>query len=169
MSRSKRFGVKIIPERVMQRVLSNVTVDEVTGCHISNYSVGSHEYAQIGWTGDDGIRTATTAHRAAWAAFNGQIPEGVTIDHLCKNRRCVNIAHLRALSNFENARRTAGRDWPLGECRNGHPNSRLLRSRSGKLICRDCRAMWQRRYRGKKKLARRASQGLLTQTSLFEA
>lgn len=168
MPRSSRLGVKIIPDRVTQRVLSNITVDDVTGCHVSNYSVASHGYAQIGWVGDDGILTGTTAHRAAWTAFNGQIPEGVTIDHLCKNRRCVNITHLRALSNFENARRTFGRDWPLGQCRHGHPNSRLTRIPSGKIICQDCRAAWQRRYRDRKKLARLASQGLLVQATLFD-
>lgn len=154
MPLSKRLGIKIIPERVSQRVLSNITVDETTGCHISNYSVGSHGYSQIGWHGDDGIRTATTGHRAAWTAFNGQIPEGVTIDHLCKNRRCVNIAHLRALSNFENARRTFGRDWPLGQCHQGHPNSLLHREPSGRIRCRACKAKMSLRSNERRKLKR---------------
>lgn len=139
MSPSKRLGVKVIPSRVVARILANVTVDEATGCHISNYSTASHGYAQIGWHDEaSGIRVATTAHRAAWVGANGQIPEGVTIDHLCKNRRCVNIDHLRALSNFENARRTFGRDWPLGECRNGHSNAYLFREPSGRIRCKKC-------------------------------
>jgi hypothetical protein len=63
----------------------------------------------------------TTAHRAAWVFWKGtQIAEGLTIDHTCKNRRCVNPLHLRELPNLENARRTAGRDWALGTCAHGH-------------------------------------------------
>jgi len=91
----------------------------------------------------------TTAHRAAWVAVHGQIPEGMTVDHICKVRRCVNVRHLRLLSNFENARRTNGNDWPLGECVNGHPNSEL-RKRGAKWVCGICAAEWQRRYRSRK-------------------
>lgn len=93
----------------------------------------------------------TTAHRAAWVAVNGLIPAGLTIDHTCKNRRCVNPTHLRALPNYENARRTSGRDWELGECLNGHPNSELRREPGGRLRCRECKAESQRRYRARKR------------------
>ena len=140
----------VIPERVALRAVSRFELDPQTGCHISTYSVASHGYAQIGWQGKD-YRQVVTAHRAAWVHANGQIPEGMTIDHLCKNRRCVNVEHLRLMSNFENARRTSGRDWPIGQCVNGHPNTELVR-RGGKLMCRICSGEWQRRYR-----ARRAS------------
>ena len=93
------------------------------------------------------------AHRASWVYAHGtQIPEGMTIDHQCKNRRCVNPEHLRLLTNFENARRTDGRDWPIGECVHGHPNS-MLRKRNGKWECRECSREWQRRWRAKKAAA----------------
>ena len=137
-----------IPDRVALRALRRFTVDE-SGCHVSTYSVGSHGYAQVGWQTPD-ERHMVTAHRAAWAAVYGQVPEGMTIDHTCKNRRCVNVAHLRLMSNFENARRTEGRDWPLGECVNGHPNELLVR-RGGKLMCSACSAQWQRDDRARRK------------------
>lgn len=142
--RSEDRGIRPIPERVALRALS-AAVPGPGGCHISTYSVASHGYAQIGWHDDDG-RAATTAHRAAWVAWNGQIPEGATIDHTCKVRRCVNPLHLRMLSNFENARRTSGRDWPLGQCVNGHSNKFITR-RGGKRMCSICSAEWQRAYR----------------------
>ncbi len=127
-----------IPHEVGERVLKNVVVDD-DGCWISNYSVASHGYAQVGWMDKTrGKMTGTTAHRAAWVASSGeQIPEGMTVDHTCKVRPCVNPEHLRLLSNFENARRTAGRDWPLGQCINGHDNSHLVpvRHRPGKREC----------------------------------
>lgn len=138
----------IIPERVAQRAaLSFVEVD---GCHVSTYSVASHGYAQIGWQ-ESGDRWVVTAHRAAWVCYTGQqIPEGMTIDHLCRNRRCVRREHLRMLTNYENARRTAGRDWPLGECINGHPNEHLTLS-GGKRVCSICNAATQARYRDRMK------------------
>jgi hypothetical protein len=135
----------IVPDQVAHRALSRWTLEAPTGCHISTYSTGSHGYAQIGWWEKPRNRMVL-AHRAAWVAVFGQIPEGMTIDHVCKNRQCVNLEHLRMLTNYDNARRTSGRDWPLGQCVNGHPDSEAVLS-GAKRVCRICRAEWQRRYR----------------------
>lgn len=143
---------KVIPDRVAQRALTKFVLDPVTWCHISTYSVASHGYAQVGWERDDGGGIdGTTAHRAAWTAVHGQIAEGMTIDHrpTC-HKKCVNVRHLRELTNHENARRTAGRDWPLGECAQGHSNSHLV-FQGKKRVCRICQREWQRRYRARKK------------------
>ena len=104
-------------------------------------------------TGDFGApglgRAAELVYRAAWVHRHGrQIVEGHTIDHVCKNRRCVNPEHLRSLPNFENARRTSGRDWPLGTCVRGHSNGELV-FWGGKFVCRVCARERQRRYRAK--------------------
>ena len=135
----------VIPERVAERAATRFVENEA-GCFISAYSVASHGYAQVGWQ-ERGYRQMVTAHRAAWVHANGQqIPEGMTIDHLCKERRCVNPAHLRLLSNFENARRTGGRDWPLGTCVNGHSNEHLRLS-GKRRVCHLCNLAAQQRYR----------------------
>lgn len=97
-----RWGSTEIPTAVAQRALECWDADE-NGCWISKYSVASHGYAQIGWR-VDGKCYATTAHRAAWVHRNGQIPQGMTVDHRCHTRRCVNPDHLRLLTNEENAR-----------------------------------------------------------------
>lgn len=141
----------VIPGEVALRALSRWTLEAPTGCYISTYSTASHGYAQIGWQ----ERTATSrtrgtlCHRAAWTAVYGQIPEGMTIDHLCKNRQCVNVEHLRLLTNYENARRTAGRDWPLGQCVNGHSDEHLANI-AGRWNCRICAGDWQRTHRARK-------------------
>lgn len=141
-----------IPERITARAIGRVTGPTETGCLISTYSVGSHGYAQIGWQkGEE--RTMTLVHRVVWIAAHGPIPDGMTVDHMCKRRTCVNVEHLRLLSNYENARRTSGRDWPVGRCAHGHPNSRAHTQPSGKRICLDCRAIWDARYAEKRKSA----------------
>lgn len=152
----ERWNEVPVPERVAQRAAANVDVQD-DGCRISRYSVGSHGYAQIGWQ-DAGERHMVLAHKAAWTVENGQVPVGMTLDHTCRVRRCVNPAHLRLLPNFENARRIDGKDWPLGTCAKGHPQSSLIpmsrRTKAGKprvgVTCGECKADTQRRYRARK-------------------
>lgn len=138
----ERWNSVPVPERVAERAYTSVEKRD-DGCWISTYSVASHGYAQIGWQ-DAGKRHVVLAHRAAWVHVNGQMPLGMTLDHLCKTRTCVNPDHLRVLPNYENARRTSGRDWPLGTCVNGHDATHLKKStrkanaKGYALICGAC-------------------------------
>lgn len=125
----ERWNSVPVPARVAERAAINVDVQD-NGCWISRYSVASHGYSQIGWQ-DNGARHVVLGHRAAWAHVYGQVPLGMTIDHVCKMKRCVNPEHMRLLPNYENARRTSGRDWPMGYCPNGHPNSELVDAKRG--------------------------------------
>lgn len=145
----------VIPERVAERAAMRF-ITNGKGCRISTYSTASHGYAQIGWK-DGSYRQVVTAHRAAWVYHNGeQIPDGMTVDHTCKERRCVNPKHLRTLTNFENARRTSGRDWPLGECAHGHSNDHL-RKWGGKWACSICVLDKQRTARARTRALREAA------------
>lgn len=148
------MGSLNIPARVAARAATRYAEDG-NGHHVSTYSVGTHGYAQVGWHDDEGKAHATTAHRAAWVYWFGPIPDGMTVDHdgRCP-RPCVHRDHLRLLENFENARRTLGRDWKLGECINGHPNSRLHTQPNGRTRCIDCRADYQRAYRARQRAKR---------------
>lgn len=151
-----------IPERVALRAASNCT-EGLGGCLLSNYSIGSHGYAQIGWH-EDGKRQATTAHRAAWVAYTGeQIPDGVTVDHTCRVRRCVNPRHLRLLSNLDNARDNGqGRSrippvTLLGRrCHKGH---QIIAWSSGQFGCRPCELeRGRRKYPARRERQRAARQ-----------
>jgi hypothetical protein len=126
----------VIPQRVFNRIARNVTVTP-DGCHLSNYSVGSHGYSQIGWV-EGGQRTVTLGHRVAWIAAHGPIPARLTIDHVCRVRRCVNVAHLRLLSNVENA--TDNGQGRKTECPRGHPydERNTYVNRRGHRLCRAC-------------------------------
>lgn len=59
------------------------------------------------------------AHRFAWIAWVGPIPEGLELDHLCRNPLCVNPAHLEPVTRAENLRR---RDEARRKthCKQGH-------------------------------------------------
>lgn len=146
----ERWNSVLVPDRVARRAYENVTPD-LNSCRLSSYSVGSHGYAQIGWT-ENKKTHMVLAHRAAWVHVNGQVPLGMTLDHLCKNRRCVNPDHLRLLPNYENARRTSGRDWPIGTCANGHDATHLVKQKNGRsacgysLVCGTCRRESQLRW-----------------------
>lgn len=102
------------------------------------------------------------AHRVVYAWLIGPIPEGMTLDHLCRNRLCVNPAHLEPVTNRVNVLRgdtITGRNVRKTHCPKGHPLSpenlcSWERSR-GKRSCRICRAERARERYWERKLASR--------------
>jgi len=95
--------------------------------------------------------TVTLAHLVVWRYINGPIEEGMTVDHQeCRNRKCIEITHLRLLPNLENARRTNGKDWPLGGCSHGHDVSWWMpkTATNQKGYCHACGLIKQARLRG---------------------
>jgi hypothetical protein len=118
--------MKIIPREVGEKVLSHVAMGP-NGCHLSRHSTAKPPrlpYAQVTWVKGPRQRYNVVAHRAAWTAVHGPIPEGMTVDHLCRTPRCVRVDHLRLLSRSENSRRNHGHDYPAGwSCSRGHDPS----------------------------------------------
>lgn len=93
-----------------------------------------------------GASTTTLPHRLAYELVVGVIPDGLVLDHLCRNPPCVNPAHLEPVTNAENIRR--GIQATKTHCERGHPlsgDNLYVNPSTRKRTCRTCqRAAWHR-------------------------
>lgn len=104
-----------------------------------------------------GMYNRTMAHRASYEIYKGPIPEGLEIDHLCRNRRCINPDHLEPVTRKENILRgesPTATNKRKTHCPNGHLYD-FIRP-NGERECRSChRVNYQRYYQ---KLSLRAGE-----------
>lgn len=97
-----------------ERFWSKVDKEDSDGCWlwVGGYSGGKN--GRYGCFSIGGRRGGMRpAHRVAYELLVGPIPEGMVLDHLCHNTRCVNPRHLEPVSQEENM----GRGWFLGNCK----------------------------------------------------
>ena len=130
-------------------------------------SLTSQQVARVIWTEADcwewagarskngyGMVREQYLHRLSYRHFIGPIPDGLEIDHLCRNRACCNPHHLEAVTHAENMRRGVMLERALASyrsrthCLRGHefsePNTFIYR---GQRHCRACSVIRQREYR----------------------
>lgn len=90
------------------------------------------------------------AHRYAYELLVGRIPEGLSLDHLCRNPGCVNPDHLEPVTHAENLKRgdhfTRNAARLKTHCKHGHEftaeNTYIIPS-TGSRHCRTCRRLWR--------------------------
>ncbi|UOF78662.1 homing endonuclease [Caudoviricetes sp.] len=123
---------------------------------------GASGYGSV-WNGQKLLR----AHRAVYEALVGEIPEGLVLDHLCKNKICVNPGHLEPVTQTENMRRFDYSTRKLPEkthCPHGHVLDRTRRhyGKSHK-ECSTCKLLQNKRrsaVRSEKRAQARRDSGL---------
>lgn len=112
-------------------------------------------YAQLHVKLRDGRWSVTVAHRVAYEIYRGPIPDGLVLDHLCRNRWCVNPQHLEAVSDRTNILRGTGfsaRHARKTHCPQGHEYD-LLNTYVDKRGLRHCRACFRERARARREQA----------------
>lgn len=102
--------------------------------------------------GSDTDGTARRVRAARWACqeFVADVPVGYHVDHLCRNRICVNPAHLEPVTPLENSRRGANPNRPF--CPHGHQmtvDNTYVHPKTGNKSCRECRRNSIAEYRQK--------------------
>jgi hypothetical protein len=103
--------------------------EDANGCWNYTGTVSPKGYGQI---------LQTTAHRWFYTQLVGPILEGLTLDHLCLNKRCVNPAHLEPVTLYENLRR---RHAATTHCKRGHEftaETTYWKPRAGGKRTREC-------------------------------
>ena len=144
---------------LIERFMKRVRVDDATGCWLWTGALQPSGYGAFSVTAVNGRRRA---HRWSYEYHRGPVPEGLTIDHLCHDRRtchggpsclhrrCVNPAHLEPVTPQENSARMAR---GTTKCSRGHQLPPYVEG--GVRSCRTCATAAQRRYLARK--AARAS------------
>lgn len=139
-----------------ERFLNKVAPEPNTGCWLWMNCINHSGYGMFGIN-----RKAVLAHRYSYEYYKGEIPTGLSIDHICSVRSCVNPDHLDAVTAKENTQRTHARGRARNgnevktHCREGHlysgDNLYVLRTQPTKRNCRICSRTNMRRYQRKKR------------------
>ena len=94
------------------------------------------------------------AHRIVWEAVNGSIPEGLSLDHLCRNPSCISPHHLEPVTHKENCLRGVGIgaiNSKKTHCKTGHAFDELNTGylKDGRRYCKECQRLATEIWRSK--------------------
>lgn len=135
---------------LIERFEEKYIADPNSGCWIWTAYLRKDGYGEF-QMGTNRKSNAVLAHRASYELFVGAIPDGLDLDHKCRQRCCVNPSHLEPVTRGENIRRGAISDMnrrafdARTHCKNGHEyneiNTRFrIIGKSRHRFCRPCLA-----------------------------
>ena len=139
----EHFGIEVTVEECARFWRK---VDKSGDCWLWLPPPGNHGYGQMGAAG-----TVMLAHRISYLLHHTEIPDGLTIDHLCHVKTCVRPDHLEAVTSSDNVKR-AHRDGLYSYdpecCPHGHPRTPEVwrAKKSGASYCIECQRGHNRRY-----------------------
>ena len=134
-------------KRTLMRFQKNIELDLLTGCWLWKRYRDKVGYGKF----RSNEETTTLVHRISYEHWNGKIPKGLTVDHLCRNTSCCNPNHLETVTLKENILRgsnMASMNSKKTHCINGHELSGdNLRSLPGRRRCRTCVYISSKKHR----------------------
>ena len=134
------------PQNLVKRFWSKVRKTP-NGCWLWTACLNEHGYGVF-----ELHRRTFKAHRISYVLLKGQIPEGLELDHVCRNPKCVNPGHLEPVTHRENILR-GDTVWGIAArrptCVHGHLLSghNLYIRPNGSRNCLQCKSNSLRRYR----------------------
>ncbi len=123
------------------------------GCWIWSGSLNIHGYGRFSFNNKTLI-----AHRFVYEYLIGKIPKGLTLDHLCRIRNCVNPEHLEPVIMSENLKRgLINQNKEKTHCIHGHKftkenTSHIIHHGRNERHCRKCGVIRTQKYNHKNKI-----------------
>lgn len=147
-------------ERLPRRVADKIIPEPNSGCWLWMGCLTRGGYGQL-----HSIRKTVYAHRYVFELLKGQIPLGLQLDHLCRNRCCVNPDHLESVTQHLNLIRGngfSGTNSRKIHCDKGHSLENAYPVKKGGRLCRECNARRCRMAYLERKKKREIPTGVLT-------
>jgi hypothetical protein len=146
-------GSGVVP--AIERFARHYVPEPNSGCWLWTASLCRAGYGDFNTPGE------SLAHRFAYKAFVGPIPEGLTVDHKCNVKICVNPEHLRLMTRGQNTSRYYDE---MTHCRKGHAytEENTWVSKEGFRRCRTCDQRREKERAPRRKLARQEAKRVLS-------
>lgn len=131
------------PRPLAERFWEKVDRQPGDGCWLWTACLHRNGYGKFSMGRDGNTSRTALAHRVAYTLEHGEIPDGLTLDHLCGVVACVRPSHLQVVTGAVNNLRggsASARNARKTHCPRGHEYSEAntYRRPSGARVCRTC-------------------------------